>query len=70
MALQNISFVLIGESFPISSFDMSDFRFRHRGFKESLRLPVALSAESRGVQLQVMPDRFSVTVTEVDDLTV
>lgn len=71
MALFAFNLVLTGESFPVASVDLRDFQFRHRAFRELVRLPVALQAEAiGGVRLQLFNDRFEVSVTEPDDVPI
>jgi hypothetical protein len=70
MPLKSFAVVLIGDSFPVSSIRLSDFEFRRRSFRETLRVGPALQAQSRGVELLILANRFSLTVTELDDLDV
>jgi hypothetical protein len=70
MSLKSFAVVLIGDSFPVSSIRLSDFEFRRRSFRETLRIGSALQAQSRGVELLIVANRFSLTVTELDDLDV
>jgi hypothetical protein len=68
MALTTFSLVLIGDSFPVQSIKIEDFKFRHRDLKETMRVPVALQAENSFVALQILPERFEVTVKNADHL--
>lgn len=70
MSLINFSVVLVGENFPVQTIKTTDFTYRHRPLKETLRLPVALQAENPLVSLQVLTDRFEVRVKAPDDLDV
>lgn len=69
MALDNLNIVLLGENFPVSTIKLEDFEYNHRKLRESMRLPVLLQAEAVGrpVTLQVVPDRFQVSVAAVRD---
>lgn len=64
VALDNLNLVLLGENFPVSNIKLDDFRYNHRQLRESFRLPVVLQAEAEGrpVSLQIVPDRFQVSV--------
>ncbi|WP_433622945.1 hypothetical protein [Nocardia sp. CA-120079] len=64
MSLASFNIVLVGENFPISNIKASDFIFNHRQLQETLRLPVALQAQTRGVMLQILPERFEAAVSD------
>ncbi len=68
MPINSMNIVLTGENFPVSSLKVEDFTFRHRPLRETLRLPVALRAEASDGRaiMQVLPDRFEVSVTQVE----
>jgi hypothetical protein len=70
MPISSTNVVLLGENFPVSSLRLEDFEFRHRVLRETLRLPVALRAETSdgSVVMQVLPDRFEVAVVRPDRL--
>jgi len=68
MTLATFSVVVLGDSFPVQSIKTSDFRFRHRDLKETMRVPVALQAENAFVTMQVLPERFEVGVKTADHL--
>lgn len=69
MTLESFSVVLIGDSFPVQSIKTEDFVFRHRPLKETMRLPVAIQAGNAFVSMQVLPERFEVTVLSADHVT-
>lgn len=64
----HFNLVLTGENFPVQSFKAEEFEFNHRTLRETLRVPIVMQAENRGVQLQVLPDRIQATVTDVRDI--
>lgn len=70
VALKFFATVVAGDSFPVASLRIGDFEFRHRAFRETVRIGPALQADSRGVQMAVLSDRFSLTVSEVDHLDI
>ncbi|MGW4844896.1 hypothetical protein [Nocardia brasiliensis] len=63
MSLASFSIVLVGDNFPVPNINVSDFEFNHRLLKETLRLPMVVQAQARGVSIQVLPERFEATVT-------
>lgn len=66
MSLATFAVVIVGESFPVQSIKIQDFTFRHRGLTETMRLPIALQAENAFVAMQILPERFEVTVKSAD----
>lgn len=67
MSLVGFNIVLVGDNFPVQSMRTSDFMFNHRDLKETLRLPMALTAETKGANLQILPNRLQASTTEVRD---
>jgi hypothetical protein len=68
MGLQNFNIVLIGSNIPVSTINLDDLTFQDRPLQATLRMPVALQAEARGVALTIFPERFQVAVTEPHDI--
>ncbi|UYL86882.1 hypothetical protein SEA_RAVENCO17_29 [Gordonia phage RavenCo17] len=68
MGILNFNIVLLGSNLPVDSIDLSDFSFRHRELTETLRVPVALQAEARGVKLSIFGERFEVAVVDPYDV--
>ncbi len=69
MLPDNFNLVLTGENFSVQSVAVGDFEFNHRKLRETLRFPMGLNAETRGANLQILPDRIQAVVTEVRDVT-
>lgn len=65
MALVGFNIVLAGNNFPVERIKAEDFRFDSAPLHETFRVPVALTAEAPGVNLQVLPNRLQASVTEV-----
>lgn len=70
MPLTNFNVVLVGENFPVTSIKVADFEYRGRALKERMRVPVVVQAENELVSMQVLPDRFEVTVKSPDQLDI
>jgi hypothetical protein len=60
--LQLLSIVITGENFPVESVDLGDFSFLGRPIRETVRLPMVVVAQAGEFRIQVLPDRFDVTV--------
>jgi hypothetical protein len=68
VTLASFSVVLLGDSFPVQSIKTEDFVYRHRALKETMRVPVAIQAENAFVSMQILPERFEITVRSADHL--
>lgn len=68
MTLARFNIVVVGNNFPVGSMSASDFSFRHRPFKEVLRVPVAMSAENGLAELLIVPERLQIEIKTPDDI--
>ncbi len=60
--LRNFNIVLAGSNFPVQQIDLDDFSFLGRPLRAGLRVPVALQAIAGEFRLDVLEERFQVSV--------
>jgi hypothetical protein len=69
MELSQVTLVMLGDNFPVSSIRVSDFQFGHRDLRETLRLPIIVQAEGRDITMQVVPERFEIRLVNPVNLS-